>query len=82
MTEILFSYGIDVVLGSLVTDTNVALTYIKQGENFRQINRSGAIRLGSISNRSHLLLQAKYPSAAHKRYNKWKKQSPSLRADP
>ena len=33
MTEVLFSYGIDVISGSLVTDTDLAITYIKQGAN-------------------------------------------------
>ncbi|MGD0276394.1 MAG: DUF364 domain-containing protein [Syntrophales bacterium] len=49
MTEILFSYGIDVISGSLVTDANLAITYIKQGANFRQLKRSGAIRLLSMT---------------------------------
>jgi len=49
MTKILFSYGIDILSGSMVTDTEVALTYIKQGANFRQIKRSGAIRLVSMA---------------------------------
>jgi len=33
----------------MVTVTNVALTYIKQGANFRQLKRSGAIRLVSMA---------------------------------
>jgi len=49
MTEILFSYGIDAVSGSRVTDTDLALTRIKQGANFRQLKKSGAIRLLSMT---------------------------------
>ncbi len=49
MTKILFSHGIDVISGSMVTDTDMALTYIKQGANFRQLKRSGAIRLVSMA---------------------------------
>lgn len=45
MTEVLFKHGIDMISGSLVVDTRRALTYIKQGANFRQLKRSGAIRL-------------------------------------
>lgn len=45
MTEVLFEHGIDMISGSLVVDTRRALTYIKQGANFRQLKRSGAIRL-------------------------------------
>ncbi|MBN1664316.1 MAG: DUF364 domain-containing protein [Deltaproteobacteria bacterium] len=48
MTDILFSYGIDIISGSQVTDTDLALTYIKQGANFRQLKRSGAIKLLSM----------------------------------
>lgn len=45
MTEILFDYGIDMISGSVVTDNELAITHIKQGANFRQLKRSGAIRL-------------------------------------
>lgn len=45
MTDVLFGYGIDMISGSLVIDQPLALTCIKQGANFRQLKRSGAIRL-------------------------------------
>jgi uncharacterized protein (DUF4213/DUF364 family) len=45
MTEVLFSYGVDVISGSIVLDTELALTYISEGANFRQLKRTGAIRL-------------------------------------
>lgn len=48
MTDILFSHGIDVISGSAVTDAKLALTYIKQGANFRQLKKSGAVRLLSM----------------------------------
>lgn len=48
MTEVLFEHGIDMISGSLVADRQLALTYIKQGANFRQLKRSGAIRLLTI----------------------------------
>jgi uncharacterized protein len=45
MTPVMFDHGIDVISGSLVIDQPLALTCIKQGANFRQLKRSGAIRL-------------------------------------
>jgi len=45
MTDVLFDHGIDMVSGSLVIDQELALQCIKQGANFRQVKRSGAIRL-------------------------------------
>lgn len=45
MTSIIFDHGIDMISGSLVIDQTLALTCIKQGANFRQLKRSGAIRL-------------------------------------
>jgi len=45
MTPVIFEYGIDMISGSLVTDNQLALTCIKQGANFRQLKRSGAIKL-------------------------------------
>lgn len=45
MTDILLDYGLDMISGSLVIDRPLALTWIKQGANFRQLKRSGAIRL-------------------------------------
>jgi uncharacterized protein len=45
MTGVLFDHGIDMISGSMVIDQELALTCIKQGANFRQLKRSGAIRL-------------------------------------
>ena len=45
ITELLFDYGIDVVSGSMVTDEERALKYISEGANFRQLKRTGSIRL-------------------------------------
>jgi hypothetical protein len=45
MTGVIFDYGINMISGSLVIDKELALTCIKQGANFRQLKRSGAIRL-------------------------------------
>jgi len=45
MTSAIFDHGIDMISGSLVIDQQLAITYIKQGANFRQLKRSGAIRL-------------------------------------
>jgi hypothetical protein len=48
MTPVVFDHGIDMISGSLVIDKQLALTCIKQGANFRQLKRSGAIRLLSL----------------------------------
>ncbi len=45
MTPVLFDYGIDIISGSVVTDTALALKYIGEGANFRQLKSSGCIRL-------------------------------------
>jgi uncharacterized protein (DUF4213/DUF364 family) len=45
MTSVIFDHGINMISGSLVIDQQLAITYIKQGANFRQLKRSGAIRL-------------------------------------
>lgn len=45
MTDVIFDHGIDMISGSLVIDQELALTCIKQGANFRQLKRSGAIKL-------------------------------------
>jgi uncharacterized protein (DUF4213/DUF364 family) len=45
MTKVLFDYGIDIISGSKVTDSKRALQYIGEGANFRQLKRTGAIRL-------------------------------------
>lgn len=51
MTDVLFDYGIDMISGSVVTDPSVALAHIKQGANFRQLKRSGAVTLLTLAKR-------------------------------
>ena len=45
LTSMLFDHGIDVVSGSIVTDNDTALLHIRQGANFRQLKRTGSVRL-------------------------------------
>lgn len=45
MAEVLFAYGVDVMSGSMVIDQETALKYISEGANFRQLKRTGAMRL-------------------------------------
>ena len=45
MTPVLFDYGIDIISGSVVTNRALALKYIGEGANFRQLKSSGCIRL-------------------------------------
>ncbi len=45
MTPVLFDHGIDIISGSVVTDPGTALLYIRQGANFRELKRTGSIRL-------------------------------------
>jgi uncharacterized protein (DUF4213/DUF364 family) len=49
MTPALFDYGIDIISGSVVTDTAKALQYISEGVNFRQLKRSGSVSLITIT---------------------------------
>jgi len=45
MAEVLFDYGLDVISGSKVSDRTTVLKYISEGANFRQLKRSGGIKL-------------------------------------
>lgn len=45
MTPVLFDFGIDIISGSLVTDVPLALKSIGEGVNFRQLKRTGSVRL-------------------------------------
>jgi uncharacterized protein (DUF4213/DUF364 family) len=45
MAPVLLDYGIDIISGSVVTDRGLALKYIGEGANFRQLKSSGCIRL-------------------------------------
>ncbi|HBE45125.1 MAG TPA: hypothetical protein DDW17_06685 [Deltaproteobacteria bacterium] len=45
LSKILFDYGIDILSGSKVIDNEKALKYISEGVNFRQLKRTGCIKL-------------------------------------
>jgi len=45
MSTVLFDYGVDIISGSKVKDDEVALKHISEGANFRQLKRTGAIKL-------------------------------------
>lgn len=45
MNEVLFDFGIDIISGSMVIDEITALKHISEGANFRQLKRTGAIKL-------------------------------------
>jgi uncharacterized protein (DUF4213/DUF364 family) len=49
ITPVLFDYGIDIISGSVVTDTAKTLQYIGEGANFRQLKRSGSVSLITIT---------------------------------
>ncbi len=48
LTTVLFDHGIDVISGSIVSDRDTALTHIRQGANFRELKRTGSIRLVTL----------------------------------
>jgi uncharacterized protein (DUF4213/DUF364 family) len=54
MTPVLFDHGIDIISGSVVTDTVTALRYISEGANFRQLKRTGSVRLITLRKNSAL----------------------------
>lgn len=45
MSEVIFDFGIDIISGSKVTDLNTTLKHISEGSNFRQLKRTGSIKL-------------------------------------
>jgi len=45
LSPVLFDYGADVISGTLVTDPETVLRYVSQGASFRQIKRSGGVKL-------------------------------------
>jgi uncharacterized protein (DUF4213/DUF364 family) len=45
LSSVLFDYGANVISGTLVTDPETVLRYISQGASFRQIKRSGGVKL-------------------------------------
>ncbi len=48
MTTLLFDYGIDIISGSFVVDEAAALKYISEGINFRQLKRTGSVKLVTL----------------------------------
>jgi uncharacterized protein len=55
MSDALLDHGIDIVSGSRVIDEKTALKSISEGATFRQLKRTGSIRLVSMARDSHLL---------------------------
>ncbi len=49
MAEVLFDYGIDIISGSMVTDEQSILKYISEGANFRQLKRTGCVKLVTMT---------------------------------
>ncbi len=49
MTDVLFGYGVDIISGSVVVNVPVALKAISEGANFRQLKRTGSIRLVTMA---------------------------------
>lgn len=45
LTSVLFDHGIDAFSGSTITDHDIALLHIRQGANFRELKRTGSVRL-------------------------------------
>lgn len=45
MSEVLYDFGFDIISGSRVTDVSTALKHISEGTNFRQLKRTGSIKL-------------------------------------
>ena len=45
LSPLLFDYGVDIICGTMVTDTESVLRLIGQGANFGQVKRSGGVRL-------------------------------------
>ncbi len=44
MSAVLFDHGIDILSGSVVTDTMTALKHISEGANFIRLKKTGAVR--------------------------------------
>lgn len=55
MSTVLFDYGINVMSGCEVIDDKKALKYISEGANFRQLKRTGAIRLITVTKNDTML---------------------------
>jgi hypothetical protein len=49
LSPVLFSYGVDVISGTLVTEPETVLRYVSQGASFRQIKRSKGVKLLTLA---------------------------------
>jgi uncharacterized protein (DUF4213/DUF364 family) len=49
LSPVLFDYGVDVISGTLVTDSETVLRYVSQGASFRQIKRSKGVKLLTLA---------------------------------
>jgi len=54
MSSVFFNYGIHIISGSKVVDEKKALQYISEGANFRQLKRTGAIKLVTLMQKDML----------------------------
>jgi len=50
-SDVFFNYGIDIISGSRVMDKTTALKYIREGANFRQLKKTGAIQLLTMTSK-------------------------------
>jgi uncharacterized protein (DUF4213/DUF364 family) len=48
LSKVLFNYGIDIISGSLVTDTALVLENVRRGVSFSEMKKSGGIRFASL----------------------------------
>jgi len=48
LSTVLFEYGIDIISGSLVTDTSLVLENVRRGVSFAEMKKSGGIRFASL----------------------------------
>lgn len=51
MADTIFDFGIDIVCGSKVVDEQTALRSISEGANFRQLKRTGSVRLITMTSK-------------------------------
>ena len=49
LSPVIFDYGVDVISGTLVTDTETVLRYISQGASFRQVKRGKGVKLLTLT---------------------------------
>jgi len=53
LSPLLFDYGVDIICGTLVADTESVLRLIGQGANFGQVKRGGGVRLLTMARTRH-----------------------------